>query len=197
MVTDEREIWLDEAVRELRAPVPDELRSREHVLERLRNEIRPAAGRFREGGNWFVRPRPIAVSPLGALCGVTVLVAVVVLGMHLVLGHGTVRRPAPGTAVSGIPAAARVRPVHFKIVAPEAVSVFVVGDFNDWDPRATPLVRSDPSGAWTVAVALEPGLYQYSYVVDGHIRAGGAGTLLSPADEFGAESSVILVEGTS
>lgn len=197
MMTDERETWLDETVRELKAPVPGELRSREQVLERLRSGAGPDAGRFRKAWNWFVRPRAIAVSPLGALGGATALVAVVALGMHLALGSGTVRRPGPGAALPGTPAAGRVLPVHFEIVAPGAASVFVVGDFNDWDPRATPLVRSDPGGTWTVAVPLEPGLYQYSYVVDGRIRAGGAGALLSPADEFGAGSSVILVGGTS
>jgi 1,4-alpha-glucan branching enzyme len=49
---------------------------------------------------------------------------------------------------------------------PGAREVFVVGSFNGWNPRATPLVRG-PGGAWSVALALAPGEYRYRLFVDG------------------------------
>ena len=50
--------------------------------------------------------------------------------------------------------------------APEAKTVRLSGTFNGWDPEATPL-RKQRNGMWTVTIELEPGRYEYKYVVDG------------------------------
>lgn len=192
----ERESWLDEAVRELKQPVPSELRSRAAVLERLQGDS-PRVPALRKAWAWFVRPRPIAVSPLGGLAGAVAVVAAIALGIRLIGGLAVVPTPGPGTATPAAATAAGNHAVRFEIVAPEAVSVFVVGDFNNWDPGATPLVRSGSEGAWTAVVPLQPGLYQYSFVVDGRIQAADAGAPLAPAGDFGGGSSMILVGGTS
>jgi len=192
----EREGWLDDAVRELRRPVPGELRSRAAVLARLREDP-PRFHGLGRAWEWFVRPRPIPVSPLGGLAGAVAVVAVVALGMRLIAGPAVVSTPIPRTASPTAVTTAGSHTVRFEIVAPEAVSVFVVGDFNNWDPQATPLARSGLDGAWTAVVPLRPGLYQYSFVVDGRIRAADAGAPLAPAGDFGGGSSVILVGGTS
>lgn len=55
----------------------------------------------------------------------------------------------------------------FQLAAPDATSVSVAGDFNNWDPQATPLKR-DKQGVWKVALKLEPGSYQYKFLVDGN-----------------------------
>ncbi len=57
-------------------------------------------------------------------------------------------------------------PVPFRIYAPDAKSVAVVGSFNNWNPAATTLLLSD-TGWWESGVALEPGAYEYLYMVDG------------------------------
>ncbi|MCG3180482.1 MAG: hypothetical protein BIFFINMI_02844 [Phycisphaerae bacterium] len=54
----------------------------------------------------------------------------------------------------------------FAVRAPEAESVFVAGDFNNWSPHAMPLDR-DGSGRWAGATLLAPGTYRYRLVVDG------------------------------
>jgi 1,4-alpha-glucan branching enzyme len=36
----------------------------------------------------------------------------------------------------------------FAVWAPNAASVSVIGDFNDWDPEASPLAAAEPSGIW-------------------------------------------------
>ena len=41
-------------------------------------------------------------------------------------------------------------------------AVYVAGSFNDWDPRATPMVSSD--GVWSVDLALPPGNHPYKFV---------------------------------
>ena len=44
--------------------------------------------------------------------------------------------------------------------------VSVVGDFNDWDPFAHPLVRQIDSSTRTVTVMVAPGRYAFRYLAD-------------------------------
>lgn len=49
----------------------------------------------------------------------------------------------------------------------EAASVNLVGEFNDWDTKATPMKRGK-GGTFRVLVELEPGQeFQLRYLVDG------------------------------
>ena len=48
-----------------------------------------------------------------------------------------------------------VEGVNFAVWAPNATSVSVVGDFNDWDGRRHPMRKHIPSGFWELFV---PGL---------------------------------------
>ena len=48
----------------------------------------------------------------------------------------------------------------------EAESVHLVGEFNDWDPTATPMTRRK-GGVFRVMLELEPGQeYQFRYLVN-------------------------------
>jgi anti-sigma factor RsiW len=87
------------------------------------------------------------------------------------------------------------REVEVTLSAPQAVSVAVVGDFNNWDPQRTRLVRSNHEGLWRARLKLVPGVYQYSFVLDGSAWVSDplAKTLLS--DGFGGKNSVIIVDG--
>jgi len=50
--------------------------------------------------------------------------------------------------------------------APEASSVHLVGEFNSWDPAATPMTRLR-NGEFKAEVDLEPGHeYQFRYLID-------------------------------
>lgn len=88
------------------------------------------------------------------------------------------------------------REVEVSIAAPQASSVAVVGDFNGWDPKRTRLVRTSQEGLWRARLELPPGVYQYSFVLDGKtwVSDPGAKTMLS--DGFGGHNSVIIVERT-
>jgi 1,4-alpha-glucan branching enzyme len=54
---------------------------------------------------------------------------------------------------------------HFAVWAPNAAQVSLIGDFNDWDPRAHPMQPSD-GGIWTALVpqAGHGSLYKYHIV---------------------------------
>ena len=54
----------------------------------------------------------------------------------------------------------------FSCHAPDAEKVFLAGEFNGWSKDGTPM-KKETSGKWSVKVALDPGKYQYKFVVDG------------------------------
>ena len=56
--------------------------------------------------------------------------------------------------------------VEFTYEDPYAASVSLAGDFNNWSMDSTPLKRDD-EGVWSVIVDLEPGDYEYKFVVNG------------------------------
>ena len=56
--------------------------------------------------------------------------------------------------------------VEFKLRAPEARRVSLAGTFNNWDSNSV-LAKKDRQGSWSVKVNLNPGRYEYKFVVDG------------------------------
>ena len=78
--------------------------------------------------------------------------------------------------------------------APEAAHVFLVGEFNGWDPAATPMSRLK-SGEFKVTLDLEPGHeYEYRFLIDGRVWENDwAADQYRPAGIAGAENSVVEV----
>ena len=56
--------------------------------------------------------------------------------------------------------------VEFRFFRPEAESVSVVGDFNNWQAEDLPMVRTE-EGHWRAEVDLPPGTFKFKYVADG------------------------------
>jgi hypothetical protein len=49
-----------------------------------------------------------------------------------------------------------------------AERITVVGDFNDWDPTAHPLVQTRDNENWHITLALQPNrTYRFRYLIDG------------------------------
>jgi hypothetical protein len=91
---------------------------------------------------------------------------------------------------SGTPDADSLKRVRFAVNLASGDQVALIGDFNDWNPEATPLRRE--RGGWSATLPLAPGRYRYAYVVDGRrLLADPFGPLAD--DEFGAPTSVITV----
>jgi len=55
---------------------------------------------------------------------------------------------------------------EFSLLAPQAQSVFLSGDFNQWSTSSHPL-RKGKDGEWKISLTLDPGQYQYRFLVDG------------------------------
>ncbi|VBB42754.1 Isoamylase N-terminal domain protein [uncultured Desulfatiglans sp.] len=50
--------------------------------------------------------------------------------------------------------------------APDAQEVFLIGDFNQWNTASYPM-KPDKDGLWSRTLMLEPGTYEYKFIVDG------------------------------
>ena len=153
-------------------------------------------------------PRAGAGRPAWRSPGFGLLVAASIAGIiALVRAHGIsyvpapvpgIDRPAERTAVAeptlarSVGAAsenATVR-VQFVLVAPNAKSVAVVGDFNDWNPSAAPLASARGMGSSEVVVPA--GGHDYAFVVDGARWIADPSAPRAPADELGGGYSVLV-----
>lgn len=59
----------------------------------------------------------------------------------------------------------RAEGVRFELVDEGYASVALVGDFNAWSKDAHPMRKTD-TGVWFVTIKLEPGIYQYLFLVN-------------------------------
>ncbi len=73
----------------------------------------------------------------------------------------------------------------------EATKVSLAGDFNGWNPTATPMRRT-AAGVWSIDLPLSPGRHAYAFMVDG-VLVADPDALDSADDDFGVPSSVVLV----
>ena len=183
------EDFLEQIARPLREPVETSAGFEARVM---------AAARKRESTGvlqWIVRPRVLRLSPLAGLAA-----AAGIAIAALTLDRAGVERAAPQVAVTSpaapaAPAAAvdTIKLVQFMLVAPDARTVSVVGDFNDWDPSATPLREASDAGVWTITVPLAAGRHQYVFMVDGNRWTPDPAAPTAVEDDFGMPNSVITV----
>lgn len=158
------------------------------------------------------RRRTLALPPMawGALAaGFAIIVSLGTLAtVHVIQRNQVAEMPTPAhVEVASTPApAAQAAPtptrvaharrdtvymVRFVLADADAHTVSLVGDFNEWEKRATPL-RSAKPGVWTAQVALPPGRHEYAYVVDGK-RWVADPAADDVSDDFDTPSSVVTV----
>lgn len=189
---------IDRATRALREPVATDPEAKRRLIEAVRQAPPPRVAPTRRAWRWLAQPRPIMVSPLAGASLAAVLALVVVLRPLGDDAATPVRSAAAGpdttAASTTAPSAAQVQ---FVFVAPAAASVSIVGDFNGWDPAATPLRARGGSGVWEVDVPLTPGRHVYSFIVDGRQWHPDPLAPRAPESDVDAPSSVVLVSGRS
>jgi hypothetical protein len=198
---------------ELRRPTPDGP-SLDVLLEAIRaqDDLRPRSGH----GDRQSRS-PAHASPWrfrAKLAGGVLLAAGLVIGfvagsrgrvrsaVDAAQGGGSgraLRTEVPTGVPSGTATQARVpgagpRLVNFAIVAPGAARVALVGEFNDWDPTATPMTRVG-GNEWRVALPLAHGRHVYAFIIDDGRWATDPSAPIAPERWFGAQRSVMLVSG--
>ena len=181
-MSDHPEGLVARAVDELRRPLHFGAALDARIMAAVAAEPVPRARRPGPGAvwGWLARPRTLRLPPLVGLAAAAALVALVWW------------RPWVGPAAASGPAE-----VQFVFVDPEASSVALVGDFNDWDPTADPLLPARAGALWTVTIPLTPGHHRYAFVVDGRRWAHDPGAPRAAGDDFDTPSSVVTVGGDS
>ena len=58
--------------------------------------------------------------------------------------------------------------VTFRLKAEPGSEVYIAGDFNNWDPSARQLKDKFDDGNFSATMLLNPGEYQYKFVINGH-----------------------------
>jgi 1,4-alpha-glucan branching enzyme len=91
-----------------------------------------------------------------------------------------------------LPAPPEERQVNFEYSDPKAKAVWVAGSFNYWNPKASPL-RNLGAGRWGLQLTLEPGRYEYRFLVDRHWTIDPAARQ-QVTDFCGGVNSVLVVE---
>ena len=185
----DRDELIDRIARELREPVRAAPTFDARVMVAVRAERPPRARSAAGLWEWLRRPRTISVSPLSGLAVAAGFALCVAFGSHLVWPKMSV----PDAPATSSQTATKV--VQFVLAAPEAAQVSLVGDFNDWNPRATPLHSVAGGGVWTVTVPLPPGRYRYAFVVDGVRWLADPSAPAATTENFGSPSSAITVGG--
>jgi 1,4-alpha-glucan branching enzyme len=82
--------------------------------------------------------------------------------------------------------------VVFSLNAPEAKSVSLVGDFNNWNLMSMPMEKRN--GIWEIKAQLKKDrVYTYNFVIDRQNWITDPNSIESIEDGFGGESSVLKI----
>jgi len=73
----------------------------------------------------------------------------------------------------------------------KAHTVAIAGDFNGWSPQANILEDSDEDGIWIGTLKLEPGRYEYMFVLDGEKWFPDPNALRYVKDGFGNKNAIL------
>ena len=149
---------------------------------------------------WAVQPPPYLVQkimanlparPVSGLWSWRYLHPMVAaLSLVLAVGLGFLARDMlPGQQQAAI-ITQQVRVIFF---SPEASSVALIGDFNEWGQREVTLADSSDSGIWEFALNLNPGVYHYNLLVDGETWVANPKSSTLVPDGFGGYNSVLVV----
>lgn len=133
---------------------------------------------WRRGLRWLMQPRTIRVAPAPAFA----VLAVVALAIALPW--------TGGLSGSGSPDDPTVY-VQLFLEAPSASSVAIAGDFNSWAPLE--LEDADGDGVWSARLAVNPGVYEYMFVLDGSRWVTDPHAERYSDDGFGNRNAVLAI----
>jgi 1,4-alpha-glucan branching enzyme len=94
-----------------------------------------------------------------------------------------------GIALAVTSATTLAEPVAFRLEAPDAREVLLTGSFSAWQGRHA--LRRAPDGSWAVVLELQPGRYEYLYLVDGRWTVNPRSPSLP--DGLGGRNNVLVV----
>jgi len=75
----------------------------------------------------------------------------------------------------------------------KAHTVAIAGDFNGWNPQENLLEDPEGDGIWTGTLNLEPGRYEYMFVLDGEKWFPDPNALRYVKDGFGNKNAILEI----
>lgn len=193
---DERDELIGRVAAALSATPPARPGAIARVLMAVRaTRVRNRVSLWRRVG-WWAEDTNVSARAAGVLVAASLAIGFLLRGS--VDERGDAAFAPSGTNVAMEPAAdrgpdARTMPVALVFDQPNATSVTVVGDFNGWNPDATPMTRVGVRGPWSATVLAKPGRHTYAFLVDGAtLVADPLAPKVSSAD-FGGDASVMMV----
>ncbi len=81
--------------------------------------------------------------------------------------------------------------IRLTLHAPQAKTVFLAGDFNQWNPEKHGL-KKGKSGAWEATLMLTPSTYEYKFIVDGEWQMDPANRRTCQ-NSFGTRNNLLTV----
>ena len=189
--------YVEWIAREASRPVVTDPAARDRIMAAVRLAPMPHRSPVAHRVLGFFRPGAIQLSPaVGALLAAGLVgVGVIAGGFVKNWGVRADGQSSIGVAVQPPVLRATDTVAKFVFVGPQASHVALVGDFNDWDVRKTPMVRSATGGLWTVTLPLQAGRHLYAFVVDGSTWTNDPGAPVAPDDGFGHVNSIRNVPG--
>lgn len=170
---------------------------REHVAELQALEVM-----LDRASEWTVEPPPYLAGriianlpsrPASGFWSWRVLRPMVVTGSLVLalavgfLGRDLLVQRQPGVSHQ---ASQNVRIIFY---SPDASSVALVGDFNDWGQQEVTLAQASDRGIWEFSMDLEPGVYHYNLLVDGEKWVANPKSSTLVPDGYGGYDSVLVV----
>lgn len=182
---DERELRLRELLGVLKEDVRAPASFRADVMRAVQREHVP---RWRRVADWWLEPRTVRIRP--AVGGLALAASLALL--FLLPGDPSV---APNVSSPTAPSPVPQVVTRFVLIAPEAASVHLTGDFVSWSREGIALEDPRGTGVWTTDVVLPPGVYQYTFVVNGTEWVPDPRAVSQVEDGFGQTNSVLIVPG--
>lgn len=177
--------WEEQKLRDLLETIREEPEVSPRLYDAVMREVAATPDPvWKRAVDWLLRPRTIRLSPATGGLAFAALVAAVMLvpGGEPAVGPDAAASSDDDDVVT-----------RFVFIAPEASSVRITGDFVDWNREGIALKEERATGVWTVDVPLEPGVYQYGFVVDGVEWRPDPRAVSTVDDGFGRENSVLIV----
>jgi hypothetical protein len=131
---------------------------------------------WRRGLRWLMRPRTIRIAPAPAFAALAVLALAIAL---------------PWAGAPPSPPGDDTVYVQLFLEAPAASSVAIAGDFNSWAPLE--LEDADGDGVWSARLAVNPGVYEYMFVLDGSRWVTDPHAERYSDDGFGNRNAVLAI----
>ena len=131
-------------------------------------------------------PQPVPLAPAKAS-----VVSVQPIKVQPVLSAPAVVEPKPVAALPPKTLVSKGARISLELVRPGAKKVCVAGSFNGWKPEQMPLAPMG-NGRWVGDLAINPGKYEYLFVVDGQWLPD-PNAKESVQNPFGGKNSVLTV----